>query len=250
MGSSQSSDPELTGSLYLTPFKGTKQQTHISERVAAIAETAEGPQIDVVTRFPQGVTQVEEATDSDPTSESQSLSIQTLSAHALDSVKRCTENMGLLSVPAENALLVEHAEAYQWDTEYLQSASTQDTFHQDLRSFVSDAIRYPDHDASADPVVAELFAFTDSFFEFLTENGYIPREAVVRVAVETFRDQGVPEQLPADAVLATEFTEFTAVERQYLAYLTQDADFLMIRRPPRSTPRPSSAASDVYKRQA
>ena len=32
--------------------------------------------------------------------------------------------------------------------------------------------------------------------------------------------------------------------------LTKLGSFLMIRRPPRSTPKPSSAASDVYKRQA
>ena len=39
------------------------------------------------------------------------------------------------------------------------------------------------------------------------------------------------------------------MERTYVALVLPEFFFLMIRRPPRSTLDPSSAASDVYKRQ-
>ena len=60
----------------------------------------------------------------------------------------------------------------------------------------------------------------------------------------------------SDGELSFRYTETVRGSDVYIVQSTVDSSdnimelFLMIRRPPRSTPKPSSAASDVYKRQA
>jgi hypothetical protein len=225
MDGNHAGDPELTGSLYTIPFKNLIRDDTIQERLRELAQRVDGSQIDVVTRFPTGVDQVETALDRDPTAETQSLSVETLSEHALSTVNECTEDMQWISAAAENTLLFEHAAEYEWDSEYLQSASEHDTFYQDLRSFVADAMRYPDLGEAEDPVIADLITFTQSYYEFLVGQDYVPREAVVRLAVEQFREQGVSAVSQPAGLLAVQFAEFTSVERLYLAYLTQGRDF-------------------------
>lgn len=226
----KAAEPTLTGTLCFVPFKGLARDQTIREQLSTVVEAVDGPQIDVVTRFPTGVEQVEAALAGNPTTDSQSLSVETLSEHALATVNECTDGMQWVSAPAENALLVDFAQAYEWNTEYLQSASKHDSFHRDLRSFVADAMRYPELGEPTDPVMRDLLAFTDSFYEFLLEQEYVPREAGVRVAIEQFRDGGLSDVSQPDGMLAVQFGEFTAVERLYLAYLTDNSVFRAVAR--------------------
>lgn len=230
MGENIHSEPKLSGKLNLLPFKGFTGSDWIVDQVRRFADVTNGPRIEIVTRYPTGVEQIETALDQDPTAETQSLSIKTLSEHGASTVQACTKNMQGISAAAENALLEKHAAEYDWDTDYLKSASNHETFSQDLRSFVSDAMRYPDLNGADDPVICDLIAFTQSFYEFLIQQGYIPREATVRMAVEHFRQHGITDTSQPDGVLAVQFAEFTAIERLYLSYLTQDARFEAVAR--------------------
>lgn len=230
MDNSQATEPELAGSLDVIPFKGVMRNQTVQKRLSELAGQVDGPQIELITRFPTGVDQVETALGYDPPTDTQSLSIETLSERALTTVNECTENMQWISAAAENTLLVNRAKDHDWTSEYLQSASEHKTFYQDLRSFVADAMRYPDLGECDDPVMTDLIEFTQSFYEFLVGQNYVPREAVVRLAVEQLREQGISAASQPDGLLAVQFAEFNSFERRYLAYLTQGAVFKAIAR--------------------
>ena len=61
--------------------------------------------------------------------------------------------------------------------------------------------------------------------------------------------ENVPNEVPGIAFLSGGQTEIEATQNLNEINKINDTNFLMIRRPPRSTQSRSSAASDVYKRQ-
>ncbi len=217
------SQSEYNRELTVLPFIDQSIRTAIQDAFLDLIEKPDVENLLVLTRSPTGVETVEEALEGVTKKESQSRSINTLTGHAIDTLVTTNADLRVLSPSERNAALIHFADQYSWDTEYLSRASTKESFYQDLRSFVTDAIKLTPQLTPDDPILTDLVAFSQEFHEYLRENGYIARPAVLRTALDRLQEpEGTPIELP-DAILVTEFEEFAGVDRAYLKALADDA---------------------------
>ena len=119
--------------------------------------------------------------------------------------------------------------------EFFETASAQDSFGRDVGQILLDATRQggftsSGQEADIHVLIAALACLNDRFHERLDSHGLVERANIVPQATEALQNERTYEQVASgfDAVLAVEFEEFSANDRQYLAHLAADANLTVI----------------------
>ena len=119
--------------------------------------------------------------------------------------------------------------------DFFETASVQDSFGRDVGQVLLDATRqggFMPSNQEAEPhvLIAALACLNDRFHERLDSHGLIERANIVPRAIEALQNERTYKHVTSgfDAVLAVEFEEFSANDRQYLGHLAADTNVTAI----------------------
>ena len=145
--------------------------------------------------------------------------------HATDVLNQ-TDDRVILSDALRRELLHRFLTDYEWGTEYLQRASDQPSFIEDVAQ-VMNTISWQDISPDETPELREITAALDAFHNWLAEHDHIERGQLISEALEvlTEDDENIVD---VEAVLAVEFEEFFPLDRAYLGALTKDCELVCI----------------------
>lgn len=227
------SGPSLRGELHVYPFGETERTDVVTQQYQDLLEEYEGESILCLTRL----CSEQELTDSIVTSvdEVGYPNISTLTTLATDTLQAFIPRLTKLSDHERIELLAAFLDEYDWDTEYLASASQQESFQQDVGELLiemesRDAL---DPDAYDSPILQEIATVGTEFQAQLVERQYVDRPSLIPRAITTLEEatanHTVPQSLKQwDAVLVADFEEFAETERQFLAAITDAADAALV----------------------
>lgn len=214
--------PELTGSLTELPFDGPPIGTATAPIFEQLAAEYGIENVLVVKRFPTGIESIEHAYAESGGGVEQP-TVVGLSAHASRSLSELSDPPALLDQGERYLLLQTFLRDYDWATPYLATAAEQESFSADVSRFVAEATWQGGDIETDDPSLAELAEMNAAFHEWLETESRLDPSRSLRVAADTLADAEHRAVIQAefDAVLALEFEEFTAIDREYLARLTE-----------------------------
>jgi hypothetical protein len=152
--------------------------------------------------------------------------VTSLVVHATDVLNQ-TDDRVILSDALRRELLHRFLEDYEWETEYLQRASGQPSFIEDvdvLMSTISWQTVSPDETAELRDIAAAL----DAFHGWLAEHDHMERGQLISEALDVLNGDAREDVVNFDAVLAVEFEEFYPLDRAYLDALVGDCELVCI----------------------
>lgn len=214
--------PELTGTITRRPFDGTSIGTATAPKFEELAAEFGAENVLVVKRFPTGLESIEHAY-ADAVGGVEQPTVVGLSAHASRSLTELPAPPTLLDQGERNLLLKTFLRDHDWADPYLASASKHESFVSDVGRFIAEATWQGGAIETDDPSLAELAEMNTAFHEWLESADRLDPSRSLRVAADTLRDTESRAVIQAefDVVLVLEFEEFTAIDREYLARLTQ-----------------------------
>lgn len=146
--------------------------------------------------------------------------------HATDVLNQ-TDDRVILSDALRRELLHRFLADYEWETAYLQRASEQSSFIEDVER-VMDTISWQDISPDETPELREITTALDAFHDWLAEHDHIERGQLISEALAVLTSDDYDDITDIDAVLAVEFEEFFPLDRAYLDALTADCDLVCI----------------------
>ncbi len=146
--------------------------------------------------------------------------------HATDVLNQ-TDDRVILSDALRRELLYRFLADYEWETEYLQRASEQPSFIEDVDA-VMGTISWQAVTPDETPELRDITAALDDFHEWLAEHGHMERGQLISEALDVLTDDGRDDVVDFDAVLAVEFEEFFPLDRAYLDALAGDCDLVCV----------------------
>lgn len=215
--------PNLTGTLYHLPFQSSRIGTETESLFLDLTEEYGIENVLVLKRFPAGIEAIEHAY-ADAIDGVERPSIVALSTHATRVVSDLTDPRELVD-PGERQLLLEtYLRKRAWSDPYLQRAASHKSFTTDVGRFVTEATWQGGRIDTDDPTLQELAEVYANFHDWLAGANLLDRNRSMEYAAEALADPDQRSVIQAefDAVLALEFEEFTAIDREYLARLTRD----------------------------
>ena len=119
--------------------------------------------------------------------------------------------------------------------EFFRTASEQESFGRDVGQVLLEATRQggftsPDTESEQHIQIATLACLNDRFQDRLDAHGLVERANIIPRAMAALQHDTTYEQVTSgyEAILALEFEEFTANDRQYLAQLAEEVDLIAI----------------------
>ena len=118
--------------------------------------------------------------------------------------------------------------------EFLETASTQDSFGKDVGQVLLEATRQGgfriDYSSGPHALIAVLACLNDRFHDRLRDHGLVERANIIPRATRALEDETTYEQVAAgfEAILAVEFEEYAENDRRYLANLAADAELVAV----------------------
>lgn len=221
--------PSLTGDLYSLPFLGGELETRASLAYESLVDKHGQSNVLVLKRFPTGIDELSAALG-DAIGGVERPRVRGLSAHARDVVEELPSPPRLLSQSQQGLLLGEYLAEYEWDHPYLQQAAQQESFESDVSRFVAEATWQGGDIETDEAALAELAAVNGGFHDWLEDHGLLDPSAVLSWAADALSDPDRRDRIQRsfDAVLVLEFEEFTAIDREYLAWLTDGVDLVCV----------------------
>ena len=145
--------------------------------------------------------------------------------HATDVINR-TDDRAILSDAMRRELIHRFLADQEWDHEYFQRASEQESFISDIADLLETAT-WQNVTFDTTPELLEVATVRDEFHAWLDANDHLERGQMVTKATEILAD---PDEdiLDVDAVLAIEFEEFVESDRRYLQNLVKGRDLVCI----------------------
>ncbi|MFB6251496.1 MAG: DNA helicase UvrD [Halobellus sp.] len=152
--------------------------------------------------------------------------VTSLVVHATDVLNQ-TDDRVILSDALRRELLHRFLADYEWDTEYLQRASEQPSFIEDVDAVMS-TISWQTVTPDETPELRDITAALDAFHEWLAEHDHIERGQLISEALDVLTGDARDDVVDFEAVLAVEFEEFFPLDRAYLDALAGDCELVCI----------------------
>ncbi|AXG11004.1 DNA helicase UvrD [Haloplanus rubicundus] len=152
--------------------------------------------------------------------------VTSLVVHATDVLNQ-TDDRVILSDALRRELLHRFLTDYEWETEYLQRASEQPSFIEDVDA-VMGTISWQTVTPDETPELRDITAALDAFHEWLAEHGHMERGQLISEALDVLTGDARGDVVDFEAVLAVEFEEFFPLDRAYLDALVGDCDLVCI----------------------
>ena len=138
-----------------------------------------------------------------------------------------TDDRVILSDALRRELLHRFLADYEWETAYLQRASEQPSFIEDVDAVMS-TITWQTATPADTPELRDIVAALDAFHEWLAEHDHMERGQLISDALDVLTGDARDDVVDYDAVLAVEFEEFFPLDRAYLDALAGDCDLVCV----------------------
>lgn len=224
-----SSGPALDGDLHVLPFLSGGLGETVAPLFADLADEHGVDNVLVLKRFPTGTDAIAE-TLGEASDTVERPEVIGLSAHASRCLEELDDPPRRLDGAERNLLLQSFVEEREWDTDYLRRAAEKESFPFDVGRFVTEATWQGSTVETDDQTLSALAATNEAYHEWLETADAIDPARGFRFATDRLADDDVRARVqePFDAVLALEFEEFTPVDREYLARLTEDCRLVCV----------------------
>lgn len=242
----------LTGRLHVLPFDGRSLPHRIRPIYDQLLDDIDRDPRDVLIlkRLPDGIPEFTAALR-----ESLSLqarpNVKSIARHASTVVDESEPGVSRLTYEQRIEFLAAVLEGYDWG-DYFDHASAHDSFGSDVGQLLLDAtwqggFDLPNGLDEYDQLIGELAAVNDSFHEKLETRDLVEQADIVPRAVTALDDTELHDRISRefDVVLAVEFEEYSAIEREYLAKLTASVPLVCVGEIDASIDRVKKEAGDV-----
>ena len=146
--------------------------------------------------------------------------------HATDVINR-TDDRAILSDAMRRELIHRFLADREWEHEYYQRASQQESFTSDIADLLETAT-WQDVTFDTTPELQEVATVRDEFHAWLDAQDHLERGQMIAEATDILADSPEDDVLDVDAVLAIEFEEFVEPDRHYLQNLADGRDLVCI----------------------
>ncbi|SEW22992.1 PD-(D/E)XK nuclease family protein [Natrinema salifodinae] len=253
-----SQDTPLDGTLHVLPFDGRSLPSRIRpiyDAVLNLDDVDGDPRnILVLKRLPTGVPEFTAALR-DAVGLRARPNVKSIARHAATVLDEARPGLMRLTYEQRIEFLATVLDGYNW-SDYFERASAQDSFGRDVGQLLLDATWQGGFDVDDagdgergeyDHLIDELASVNDAFHAKLAERGLAEQADTIPQAIDALEEGGVRERIERefDAVLAVEFEEYSAVEREYLARLTRDVPLICVGEANASIERVKKEAGDV-----
>jgi len=216
---------EFDGTLVTARFGGTNVERTARHEYRTLLNEYDSEDVLVITGAPTSTDTFREKLDAELPGAATPY-VTSLVVQATDVLNQ-TDDRVILSDALRRELLHRFLEDYEWETEYLQRASDQPSFTEDvdvLMSTISWQTVSPDETAELRDIAAAL----DAFHGWLTEHDHMERGQLISEALDVLNGDAREDVVNFDAVLAVEFEEFYPLDRAYLDALAGDCELVCI----------------------
>lgn len=215
---------ELDGTLVTTPFGAENAEQATLNEYANLLEKYDSEEVLVLTGAPTSTDTFRDTLD-EILPGAATPYVTSPVVHATDVLNQ-TDDRVTLSDALRRELLHRFLADYEWGTEYLQRASEQPSFIEDVAQ-VMNTISWQDVSPDETPELREITAALNAFHNWLAEHDHIERGQLISEALDVLRNDD-EDIVDVEAVLAVEFEEFFPLDRAYLDALTTDCDLVCI----------------------
>jgi hypothetical protein len=146
--------------------------------------------------------------------------------HATDVINR-TDDRAILSDTMRRELIYRFLADREWEHEYYQRASQQESFISDIADLLETAT-WQNAAFDTTPELQEVATVRDEFHAWLDVHDHLERGQMITKATDILADSEQGDVLDVDAVLAIEFEEFVEPDRHYLQNLADGRDLVCI----------------------
>ena len=146
--------------------------------------------------------------------------------HATDVINRA-EDRAILSDAMRRELIYRFLADREWEHEYYQRASQQESFISDTADLLETAT-WQNAAFDTTPELQEFATVRDEFHAWLDAHDHLERGQMIAEATDILADSAEEDILGVDAVLAIEFEEFVEPDRHYLQNLADGRDLVCI----------------------
>jgi hypothetical protein len=223
--SDHSSHRRFDGTLVTVPFGGENVERTAREEYRTLLDEHDSEDVLVVTGAPTSTDTFRETLDTELPGAATPY-VTSLVVHATDVLNQ-TDDRVILSDALRRELLHRFLADYDWETEYLQRASGQPSFIEDVDAVMS-TISWQTVTPEETPELRDITAALDAFHEWLAEHGHMERGQLISEALDVLTGDARGDVVEFEAVLAVEFEEFFPLDRAYLDALAGDCDLVCI----------------------
>ena len=223
--SDHSSHRQFDGALVTAPFGGENVERTARDEYRMLLDEHDSEDVLVITGAPTSTDTFRETLGAELPGAAIP-NVTSLVVHATDVINQ-TDDRVILSDALRRELLYRFLTDYEWETEYLQRASEQPSFIEDVDA-VMGTISWQAVTPDDTPELRDITAALDAFHEWLAEHGHMERGQLISEAFDVLTGAARDDVIDFDAVLAVEFEEFFPLDRAYLDALTGDCELVCI----------------------
>ena len=223
--SDHSSHRRFDGTLVTVPFGGENVERTARNEYRMLLGEHDSADVLVITGAPTSADTFREAVGAELPGAATPYVTSSV-VHATDVLNQ-TDDRVILSDALRRELLHRFLEDYEWDTEYLQRASAQPSFIEDVDA-VMGTISWQTVTPDDTPELRDITAALDAFYGWLAAHGHMERGQLISEALDVLTGDARGDVVDFDAVLAVEFEEFFPLDRAYLDALAGDCELVCV----------------------
>lgn len=214
------------GTLLEVPFGSDTVQSVAVEQYRSLITDNEPEDVLVLTGSPTSMATFQ-AVLSDECPGAAVPDVTSVIVHATEVINR-TDDRAILSDEMRRELLHQYIANWEWEHDYFQRASQQESFAGDIARLIETATwQHASLETTAE--LQEIATVRDEFHGWLDEHGQMERSQLISEATDTLTASETRESLrDFDAILAIEFEEFLEPDRRYLQQLAADGTLICI----------------------
>ncbi|WP_435345698.1 DNA helicase UvrD [Haloarchaeobius sp. HRN-SO-5] len=223
--SDYSSHRRFDGTLVTAPFGGENVERTAREEYQTLLNEHDSEDVLVITGAPTSTDAFRETLGKELPGAATPY-VTSLVVHATDVLNQ-TDDRVILSDALRRELLHRFLVDYEWETKYLQRASEQPSFIEDVDA-VMGTISWQTVTPEETPELRDITAALDAFHEWLAEHDHMERGQLISDALDVLTGDARGDVVDFEAVLAVEFEEFFPLDRAYLDTLAGDCELVCI----------------------
>jgi hypothetical protein len=214
------------GTLVTVPFATGALRDALTQQYRRLLDSHDSEEILVITGTPTSMRTFRTFLDGEVPDASVPR-VTSLVVQATDVVNQ-TDDRTVLSDDMQRELVHRFLEGYEWETDYLQRASANPSFEDDVAQLMETAT-WQDAPLDETPELADVADAIDDFHAWLADHDYLERGQLISEATAALQEADDPDPIvDAEAVLAVEFEEFLPPDREYLSTLAADRKLVCI----------------------
>ena len=223
--SDHSSPRRFDGTLVTAPFGGENVDRTVRDEYRMLLDEHDSEDVLVITGAPTSTDTFREILDEELPGAATPY-VTSLIVHATDVLNQ-TDDRVILSDALRRELLNRFLTEYEWETEYLQQASSQPSFIEDVDAVMS-TLTWQAVTPKETPELREIAAALEAFHGWLAEHGHMERGQLISEALDILNGDASDDVIDCEAVLAVEFEEFFPLDRAYLDALSEDCELVCV----------------------